>query len=105
MTELSFLGENAAATTKMMNDMTIRPTGGIDRDFVAMMVPHHQGAIDMAKAELSYGHRRQLRFADESNEHRCPRCCDLDSHFGIEAGWLVITGRNNDPIRSDWTSK
>ncbi len=29
--------------------------GNIDRDFATMMMPHHQGAIDMAKAELSYG--------------------------------------------------
>jgi hypothetical protein len=47
--------------TKMMNDMTIKPTGNIDRDFVAMMVPHHQGAIDMAHAELRYGREAQLR--------------------------------------------
>ena len=46
---------------KMMADMTIKPTGDVDRDFVAMMVPHHQGAIDMAKAELKYGHNEQLR--------------------------------------------
>jgi uncharacterized protein (DUF305 family) len=37
--------------TKMMNDMTVTPSGDINRDFVAMMVPHHQGAIDMAKAQ------------------------------------------------------
>jgi hypothetical protein len=41
--------------------MTIKPTGEIDRDFVAMMVPHHQGAIDMAQAELRYGRNAQLR--------------------------------------------
>jgi hypothetical protein len=41
--------------------MTIKPTGDIDRDFVAMMVPHHQGAIDMAQAELRYGRNAQLR--------------------------------------------
>jgi hypothetical protein len=46
---------------KMMADMTIKPTGDVDRDFVAMMVPHHQGAIDMAKAELKYGRNEQLR--------------------------------------------
>src|ERR1700730_16822716 len=45
------LAENDAARNKMMADMTIKPTGDIDRDFVAMMVPHHQGAIDMAQAE------------------------------------------------------
>ncbi|MEA2888083.1 MAG: hypothetical protein QOD11_2443 [Bradyrhizobium sp.] len=59
--EQPFLSENAAAMDKMMADMTIKPTGDIDRDFVAMMVPHHQGAIDMAKAELKYGHNEQLR--------------------------------------------
>jgi len=59
--ERPFLSENAAGMTKMMNDMTIKPTGNIDRDFVAMMVPHHQGAIDMAQAELRYGHEAQLR--------------------------------------------
>ena len=56
-----FLKKNDTAMTKMMDDMTIKPTGQIDRDFVAMMVPHHQGAIDMAQAELRYGHNAQLR--------------------------------------------
>jgi uncharacterized protein (DUF305 family) len=41
--------------------MMIRPSGDVDRDFVEMMVPHHQGAVDMAKAELKYGHNEQLR--------------------------------------------
>src|SRR3984893_5240602 len=43
--EQSFLSENDAAMNKMMADMTIKPTGNVDRDFVAMMVPHHQGAM------------------------------------------------------------
>ena len=47
--------------TKMMVDMGIDPSGDIDRDFVSMMVPHHQGAIDMAEAELRYGHNELLR--------------------------------------------
>src|ERR1700681_2659193 len=59
--EQPFLSENDAAMNRMMADMTIKPTGDVDRDFVAMMVPHHQGAIDMAKAELKYGHNEQLR--------------------------------------------
>jgi uncharacterized protein (DUF305 family) len=29
--------------------------GSVDHDFVSMMIPHHQGAIDMAKAELIHG--------------------------------------------------
>jgi len=35
--------------------------GNPDHDFAAMMIPHHQGAIDMAKAELSYGKDPAMR--------------------------------------------
>jgi hypothetical protein len=59
--EAPFLSDNEKAMTKMMDDMSIEPTGDVDHDFVAMMTPHHQGAIDMAKAELRYGHNEQLR--------------------------------------------
>lgn len=59
--ETAFLKENDDAMTKMMNDMAIKPSGDIDRDFVAMMNPHHQGAIDMAVSELRYGKNAQLR--------------------------------------------
>jgi uncharacterized protein (DUF305 family) len=52
--------ENSAAMAKMMAGMDVNPTGDIDRDFVAMMVPHHQGAIDMAETELRYGRNEQL---------------------------------------------
>jgi len=41
--------------------MAAKPTGDVDRDFVAMMNPHHQGAIDMAIIELRYGKNEQLR--------------------------------------------
>lgn len=59
--EAPFLKENDAAMTKMMNSMSIKPSGDIDQDFVAMMAPHHQGAIDMAISELRYGKNEQLR--------------------------------------------
>jgi hypothetical protein len=59
--EKPFLAENDTAMNKMMSDMTIQPSGDVDHDFVAMMVPHHQGAVDMAQAELRYGHNEQLR--------------------------------------------
>jgi hypothetical protein len=59
--EKPFLTENDTAMNKMMSDMTIKPSGDVDHDFVAMMVPHHQGAIDMAQAELRHGHNEQLR--------------------------------------------
>ena len=59
--ESAFLAENEAAMTRMMSAMEAKPTGDIDRDFVAMMAPHHQGAIDMAVLELRYGKNEQLR--------------------------------------------
>jgi len=59
--EAAFLKENEAAMNKMMNDMAAKPAGDIDRDFVAMMTPHHQGAIDMAVIELRYGKNETLR--------------------------------------------
>jgi uncharacterized protein (DUF305 family) len=59
--EAPFLQENAAAMAKMMAAMAVQPSGDVDRDFVATMVPHHQGAIEMAQAELRYGHNEQLR--------------------------------------------
>ena len=59
--EAPFLAENDTAMTKMMMAMKIEPLGDVDHDFVAMMVAHHQGAIDMAQAELRYGRNEQLR--------------------------------------------
>jgi uncharacterized protein (DUF305 family) len=37
------------------------PSGTSDGDFVRLMVPHHQAAIDMAKTELLYGRDPQMR--------------------------------------------
>ena len=59
--EDKFLAENAAAMKKMMADMDVKPTGDVDADFVAAMIPHHQGAIDMARALLRYGTNEQVR--------------------------------------------
>lgn len=59
--EKPFLDENDAAMNKMMAGMAIPPTGDVDRDFADMMAPHHQGAIDMAIAELRYGRNERLR--------------------------------------------
>jgi len=40
---------------------SVKPSGTSDVDFVRLMLPHHQGAIDMAKAELLNGHDPQMR--------------------------------------------
>jgi Domain of unknown function (DUF305) len=56
-----FKAENDAAMDKMMAAMAIESSGDVDRDFAEMMIPHHQGAIDMARAELRHGRNEQLR--------------------------------------------
>jgi uncharacterized protein (DUF305 family) len=59
--EAPFLAEAGAAMTSMMKSMAVKPTGDVDADFVALMVPHHQGAIDMAMAVLRHGRNAQIR--------------------------------------------
>ena len=59
--ERAFLAESDAAMKRMMVEMTITPSGDEDRDFAAMMIAHHQGAIAMAQAQLRYGRNEQLR--------------------------------------------
>ena len=49
-----------------MHDMMVgmhrsMPTGDTDRDFIRLMLPHHQSAVDMAKAELQYGKDSDLK--------------------------------------------
>ena len=56
-----FAAENDAAMTRMMAGMNVKPSGSVDRDFAEMMIAHHQGAIDMALAELRHGGNEQLR--------------------------------------------
>jgi len=51
-----FMQEMHGSMESMDRHMTTAPmNGNVDHDFASMMVPHHQGAIDMAKAELIYG--------------------------------------------------
>jgi uncharacterized protein (DUF305 family) len=53
---MSFMHSMEESMNRMDSGMKSAPMNGdIDHDFATMMMPHHQGAIDMAKAELSYG--------------------------------------------------
>ena len=60
-TERVFLAQNRSIMDRMMAGMSNPPAHDVDRDFAAMMIPHHQGAIDMAVLELRYGRNEQLR--------------------------------------------
>ena len=60
---------DAGATAAMMKSMDqmhhfenqVQITGNVDRDFVALMVPHHQSAVDMARVYLESGRDPALR--------------------------------------------
>lgn len=64
-------GEEAAATpvedlyapsrASMHEHMNVAPSGNPDVDFAANMIPHHEGAVEMAKVQLQYGKDPELR--------------------------------------------
>jgi uncharacterized protein (DUF305 family) len=49
------------ANARMHRDMNIRYTGNAERDFAAAMIPHHQGAIEMARIQLRHGTDPKMR--------------------------------------------
>jgi len=59
---LAFQGINA----KMHKGMDIAFTGNTDVDFVKGMIPHHEGAVDMAKVVLAFGKDPEIRALAEA---------------------------------------
>ena len=78
----SFASENRAAMDRMMAAMAAPSSGDVDRDFSAMMIAHHQGAIDMTRAELRHGANEQL--------HRIAQGIVVEQQQEIEAMRLAV---------------
>jgi hypothetical protein len=57
----TFYSEITTVNRRMHEAMEIAPSGNAEHDFARMMIAHHQGAIDMALAELKYGRDERLR--------------------------------------------
>ncbi len=89
-TEKTFDQLMSKAMSVMDRDMhNAQYTGETDHDFVTMMIPHHQGAIDMAKALLLYGKDPQMRrLAQEI-------ITDQQSEIQLMQLWLKQHGANS----------
>ena len=78
----------AAANEKMHRDMAITFTGAVDADFVRGMIPHHQGAIDMAKITLAFGKDPEIRkLAEEIVKAQ-------EAEIAFMRSWLAKKGSN-----------
>ena len=66
----------------MMEGMDIAYTGNADIDFVEGMIPHHKGAVEMAKVELEFGKDPELRkLAEDIIKAQ-------ESEIAFMSGWL-----------------
>lgn len=75
------------ANTRMHKDMDIPYSGNADADFVRGMIPHHQGAIDMARIVLAHGKDPEIRKLAE-NVIR-----DQEKEVAMMQDWLKKNGK------------
>ncbi|RDJ25373.1 DUF305 domain-containing protein [Bosea caraganae] len=76
-----------AANTRMHKDMDIAYSGDADADFVRGMIPHHQGAIDMAKVVLANGKDPALKTLAEGV------IADQEKEIAQMRDWLKKNGK------------
>ncbi len=75
----------ALAMSTMMDGMMIDPSGKPDLDFARGMIPHHQGAIDMAKVELEFGKDPDIRKMAEAVVSA------QTSEINLMSNWIATT--------------
>lgn len=76
-----------AANDAMHRDMNVALTGDADVDFALSMIPHHQGAIDMAKIVLAHGKDPAIRKLAEEV------IAAQDTEIAMMRKWLASKGK------------
>ena len=78
---------NEQAMGTMMKNMAVPYTGDADADFLKSMIPHHQGAIDMAKVALQFAKDPEvLKLAQDVVKAQ-------ESEIAFMTGWLAKNGK------------